>query len=141
MANCPKCISSELLSKKAEGSDLVVQQCSRCHGIWLHPGQLEKLMPEAIKDLAVPKDATVGSRSCPDCQEPMHTFNYPQTYVQIDMCRECHGLWIDAGEAREIQVVRRSLKGEARKYDDIPGAKGRIISLVNAALDTVLHSY
>jgi len=102
---------------------------------------MESVLPDAIKQLAIPDDAKLGTRLCPDCAKPMHVFYYPQTLVQIDMCKTCLGLWIDAGEAHEISVVRKGLKSEVKEYDDVPGTKGHVINLVNTALDWVMHSY
>lgn len=102
---------------------------------------MEAVLPGAIKELAVPDDAKLGTRRCPVCVKPMHVFYYPQTFVEIDMCKKCLGLWIDTGEAREISMVRKNKRSNAKEYDDVPGAKGRVITFVNTALDWVMHSY
>ncbi len=132
---CPRCFNVELAPRVVKDSDVILYCCPHCKGIWFHRGQMEAVMPKAIKDIHVPSDAALGSRPCPDCSEPMHVFYYPQTMVEIDMCSRCLGLWMDPGELREIQVIRKGLRLEAKEYDDIPGVKGRAIDFVNAALD------
>ncbi len=101
MMTCPKCVNVQLVARKVKDSDAVVYCCQQCKGMWFHRGEMETVMPEAVKDLAVPADASLGTRQCPECARPMYVFNYPQTIVQINMCKTCLGLWIDAGEARD----------------------------------------
>jgi Zn-finger nucleic acid-binding protein len=129
----------ELDGRVVTGGDAVLYWCAKCGGVWFHRGQMESTFPEAIKELAVPDDARPGDRACPTCSQAMSVFYYPQTFVEIDMCPQCLGLWLDAGELREIRIVRKGLRTEAREYADIPGAKGRVITLVNAALDWAMN--
>ncbi|NQT86006.1 zf-TFIIB domain-containing protein, partial [bacterium] len=70
---------------------------------------------------------------------PLHTFSYPQTYVRIDMCRRCSGLWLDGGEYKEIAAVRGRLdaKGKLDEYAPPVGLKGSILRLIDAAIETL----
>jgi len=138
---CPNCTGVELVPRQVKGSVMTLYCCTQCKGIWFHRGQMELVVPGVVKSLAVPRDARLGTRQCPDCVQPMRVFYYPQTIVEIDMCKRCLGLWIDVGEAREISLVRRSVKSEAQEPDTVPGTKGQVIDLVNKALDWVMHSY
>ncbi len=139
--DCPKCAKSALAARAMKGSNQVLSYCEQCKGVWFRQGQLEKVLPGAIKELTIPPDAVLGKRRCPECSRSMHEFSYPQTFVRADMCSFCKGLWLDPGEAREISIVRKGLKKEAKEYDEVAGTKGQIIRLVNAALDWALHSY
>lgn len=139
--NCPKCNNQELSPKQVEGSDVILYHCAGCKGVWFLRDQMESVVPDAIKELAVPSNAKLGQRPCPLCTRPMHVFYYPQTLVEIDMCKTCLGLWLDVGECREIMVLRKALKSNVKEYDDVPGTKGVVIDLVNKALDWVMHSY
>ena len=69
----------------------------------------------------------------------MFSFDYPQTLVKVDMCKQCNGLWLDPGELKEIDAVRRSLHktGMIQKYDKVRGVKGWLIDFIDDAIDTL----
>jgi len=124
----------ELQQRRVKNSDVILHCCPKCKGIWFRRGQIEKVLKEALKDMPVPLDAELGTRNCPACRLSMFKFDYPGTMVHVDMCRSCQGLWIDAGEAREITVVRR---GKAGQPDKPAGVKGQLINLINHVLDSL----
>lgn len=135
---CPKCRTLPLKQAAVkEGGGVQIEYCPQCKGFWLNEGEFEKVSEAAIKDLSLPPDAKKVSRICPVCQELMFEFHYPQTYVTVDMCRSCDGLWIDAGELKEIEAIRTALKSKAefREYDDVRGVKGALLNFVDAAID------
>jgi len=134
---CPKCKKVDLQRRHVKNSSVILYCCPECKGIWFRRGQMETVLPEAVKDLPIPRDVVLGPRNCPDCRLSMFQFDYPGTMVRADMCRACKGLWIDAGEAREISVVRRA---QAEQPDDPSGAKARVIDLINQVLDWAIHT-
>ena len=97
-------------------------------------------MPTAIKELEIPGTARKDvERLCPKCEKALYEFDYPQTYVTIDMCKKCGGLWLDAGEFKEIRAVRNSLQmsGELKEHADVPGVRGALIRLVDSAIGSL----
>jgi hypothetical protein len=52
------------------------------------------------------------------------------------MCKKCEGFWLDAGEFREIETVRKSLKKklEMKEYPDLEGSKGVLISFIDRSI-------
>ena len=36
----------------------------------------------------------------------MYAFYYPKTFVTMDMCKRCQGLWLDKNEFQEMDAVR-----------------------------------
>ncbi len=100
-------------------------------------------MPEAIKELKVPGDAQKDVEClCPKCNKALYAFNYPQTYVNIDMCKRCGGLWFDQGEFKEIRAVRSSLEkwGEKQEYAEVTGVKGALINFIDSAITSLPDS-
>lgn len=135
---CTKCKTAPLKEAKVkEGGGVAIDYCTQCKGFWLDKGELEKVSRSAIKELSVSAEAMKVSRICPGCQEFMYSFYYPQTFVTVDMCKSCGGLWIDAGELKEIEAVRNALKKNNRlkEYDDIRGVKGAMINFIDQAID------
>ena len=55
------------------------------------------------------------------------------------MCKKCKGLWLDAGELKEIQTVRKSLQesGKAKEHADVTGIKGKLLGLIDSAIDNL----
>jgi Zn-finger nucleic acid-binding protein len=103
---CPRCTDATLVSRKI--NDLEVDLCPQCHGVWLDQGELDQARdmiapdlqwldfeiwkhPEQFKLTKVPL-------ICPECEGEMLALNYGQTGVEIDVCPNCRGVWLDAGE-------------------------------------------
>ena len=134
---CPKCQGVKLIERRVKGKDFTVEYCLTCKGVWFDRDELEEVMPAVIKELEIPANALKKvKRLCPKCKKALYEFDYPQTYVTIDMCKKCRGLWLDAGEFKEIRAVRNSLQmsGELKQYDDVPGVRGALIRLVDSAI-------
>ena len=134
---CPKCQVAKLVARGVKGKDFTVDYCLKCKGVWFDRGELEEVMPAAIKELAIPGTARKDvERLCPKCEKALYQFDYPQTYVTIDLCKKCRGLWLDAGEFKEIRAVRNSLQmsGELEQYDDVPGVRGALIRFIDSAI-------
>jgi len=140
--HCPRCVDSSLSSRKIQRRDITVDVCLRCKGVWFDAEELNRLTPVASRDLRVPGDAKTSGRTCPRCRVPLGAFNYPQTYVEIDMCSECLGLWLERGELKEIQAVRKhwDKKGELETHAPVVGFKGTVLRWVNSAIE-VLADY
>jgi Zn-finger nucleic acid-binding protein len=135
---CPKCKTIPLKEAKVkEGGGVAIDYCTECKGFWLDKGECEKVTRLAIKELSVPAEAKKVSRICPRCQELMHSLYYPQTFVTIEVCKSCEGLWVDAGELKEVEMVRDALKkkGQLKEYDDVRGVKGAMINFIDKAID------
>jgi Zn-finger nucleic acid-binding protein len=133
---CPKCQVAKLRKRRAKGQDFTVQYCLKCKGVWFDRYELDEVMPEAIKELEVPGNAQKDAEClCPKCNKPLYAFDYPQTYVTIDMCKRCKGLWLDRGEFKEIREVRRSFDrwGEMQEYAGATGIKGALINFIDSA--------
>ncbi|MHC4212443.1 MAG: zf-TFIIB domain-containing protein [Planctomycetota bacterium] len=135
---CPNCRTLELIQATVkEGGGVIVEYCAQCKGFWLDKGEIEKVCKVAIKDLSIPSKAKKVLRICPHCSRLMYTFDYPQTIVTIEICKTCEGLWIDAGELKEIEKVRKNLKeqGRLKEYDDVGGFKGALIKFVDNTIN------
>ena len=137
---CPKCKTVSLKKGKPKNSRLTIDYCSKCKGIWFDEMELEQIASKAIKDLSVPRGVAKSPRLCPKCRKHLYEFNYPQTYVIIDMCKKCKGLWLDAKELKEIQAIRKSLKAsvKAEEYPEVTGIKGLLLDFVDSAIDNLL---
>lgn len=89
-----------------------VDECSSCKGIWLDKGELgeaEELADPNLnwldfeiwkhEDQFKSKD---GAVDCPTCNIPTVGIEYGHTGVNIDYCKNCHGVWLDKDELPDI---------------------------------------
>ena len=135
---CPKCKTRTLVEVKTTGG-VPVDRCTRCKGVWFDAGELEDLLDAAAQYLDVPRKSHLIDPPCPRCGKAMRVFYYPGTYVSADICPDCRGLWFDAGELKEVKVVRRKLKAEGKleaesRTQRPTGAKRTIIEFINNAI-------
>jgi Zn-finger nucleic acid-binding protein len=138
--NCPKCQVAKLRKRRAKGKDFAVEYCLKCKGVWFDRGELKEVMPEAIKRLKIPRDAQQDFEClCPKCNMALYSFDYPHTYVTIDMCKKCRGLWFDRGEFKAIRGVRRSMEKFEEKLEsaEVTGIKGALIDFVDSAIGSL----
>jgi Zn-finger nucleic acid-binding protein len=137
---CPKCPNSDLKEATVKSSGVRVDCCPLCRGVWFDAGELEAVLRVAAKELRVPPSAQKSVvHSCPRCHSSLYRFQYPQTYVKIEMCKRCGGLWLDAGEFNEIKAVRRALEksGELEEYAQPTGVKGGLLRFIDTAIEVL----
>lgn len=109
MKKCPKC-GSELKVKVLGSID--VDECESCKGVWLERGELSEVEetvdpnlnwldfeiwkhPEKFKSKETDLD-------CPSCGVPTISIEYGHTGVNINYCRQCHGIWLEKDELPKI---------------------------------------
>lgn len=103
---CPNCKDKPLEQAQFEGCPDSVLACQSCDGIWLAYGTLKKVLGEKEINLSIPRGARPDNRFCPCCGKELYTFRYPLTFVMVDMCKGCQGVWLDRNELQEIDAVR-----------------------------------
>ncbi|MHC4996598.1 MAG: zf-TFIIB domain-containing protein [Planctomycetota bacterium] len=112
--NCPTCplihLEKHRVIASSDGREIEVDRCPQCHGVWFDAGELHDLIEVADEKVRVPRGASDARAYCPRCDGNLMRFYYPQTYVQIEACKHCSGIWIDKDELREIYMVRQHLR-------------------------------
>lgn len=103
---CPNCKDKHLEKTQLEGFPDDILVCQSCDGIWLAYGTLKKVVAEREINLSIPRGARMDNRFCPCCGKELYTFRYPLTFVMVDMCKGCQGVWLDRNELQEIDAVR-----------------------------------
>jgi Zn-finger nucleic acid-binding protein len=117
--NCPSC-NARL--EECECGAVMVDICSRCHGVWFDPDELgpfvefllkeEPSIPNAKIELwkkaKRPETSAKPARSCPVCGVPMKKFNYAcDSNIILDKCPECGGIWTDADDLHAVAVYNK----------------------------------
>lgn len=121
---CPTCQTVNMLKTGSPDVDVIIDRCPECRGLWFDGGEVRAfLKSDSFKErfLAAPKPpaSTTGEpteafqRDCPRCQRGLEQFAIAD--VTVDICVECLGVWLDAGElARLVQAGQ----GDGLEGDD-----------------------
>lgn len=117
---CPTCKSSMIV---VEHSNIELDYCPNCHGVWFDSGELELLMESMELEsqnqlssdiLSSPEAASPEKkRKCPICGQKMKkTIISEQPEILIDVCQRGDGLWFDGGEVDQLmkQLLRKPSK-------------------------------
>ncbi len=125
---CPR-DGTELAPENYEG-DVEVDVCPRCGGMFLDDGELEVIQKTVERDhsallnepldsvkagMAAASNEALGPVACPKCGVEMTGRRYGLgSQVQIDVCAEGCGLWLDSGELEALEAFYES------SQEDIP---------------------
>lgn len=125
---CPGCAATMKEIHYVAGSDLEVDFCEGCQGIWLDGGEIgtAKQMADAqdipklrlyrsMYDLR--RQVRGVARKCPKCSGKVEAIQLDER-VTLDMCGGCHGIWFDHGEIKEYLELS----------EDIPDKKTALAS-------------
>jgi hypothetical protein len=138
--NCPKCRQQHFKERYVSVINLNVDYCPKCKGVWFDASELAQAMPMADPQLRVPRDAVRLKAPCPRCAKLLYAFAYPQTRVVIEMCKGCRGLWLDAGELKQLREARKQLPlAEEPDQNAEGGVKGALIQFIDAAIEQLLY--
>ena len=109
--NCPLC---KIPLDQALLSNVGVNFCSRCYGLWFEENELQDAKDEKDKnlrwlDIDLWKDDAKfrierGQKICPADRLPLYEVRYGDSSVKLDVCNICHGIWLDRGEFKSIIV-------------------------------------
>jgi len=123
---CPAC--GHLLTEMTAG-DIVVDVCKGgCGGIWFDNFELRKVdekhehQGEILLDIERIPEARVdreAKRPCPRCGGVVMMRRYfsVKRKVEIDECPSCGGIWLDAGELRDIRSEFENEKERRAAFD------------------------
>ena len=105
--DCPVCKTAMIT---LELSDVEIDHCLDCGGIWLDSGELEMLLDDPAKasqmleSFIEESDHSERVRKCPICLKSMVKVSAAgeKPAILLDKCKKGHGLWFDAGELEAI---------------------------------------
>jgi len=106
---CPKCKSEDLKEIKING--VKIDRCEHCGGLWFDRDELRIVRDHRDKNLSWldfdlwknNDKLTVSSKSnCPRDGKPLFKIKCGNTDIMVDICLECHGVWLDKNELDKI---------------------------------------
>ena len=120
---CPKCRSTKLRQKMLSDDTTQMDVCPDCRGGWFDGRELPAVLSCAVDDLSIPSDAERTSSVCPKCFVPLARIDYPDTSVEVDVCDQCSGIWLDRGEFKAINLQRAAFQDRLKFYESQPSPK------------------
>ncbi len=96
-------------------SDVQVDRCPACAGLWFELGELDAVLGEELPYEVLDGDTT---RRCPDCTLSL-TPGLLGPSIPVETCSACRGLWFDWEDVQELNHqalsrVARPAAGAAR---------------------------
>ena len=89
--------------------DTELDQCPECRGLWLDHREIDELfalqnIPSRFLDQQQygepPAMISEGCRVCPRCERGLRTVEVDG--IKLDACAECHGIYTDLGELKQL---------------------------------------
>ena len=133
--NCP--IDHSGLNYHEQGG-IAFHYCGECHGMFFNKKNLlaclraGNVATESSKSPRVGADVTskVVKRECPSCHAATMCDKLLDE-IAIDICPECKGVWLDAGELDKIVERHHRKHGDGNKgrddYDDVAQETGALL--------------
>jgi Zn-dependent protease with chaperone function len=98
---CPHC-DQPTLGERPTKSAVVLDVCSRCHGVWLDRGMIYEFSsrPEALERSLSQglRDRAPTDHRCPRCETALERGTLPDRDAAVEECPSCGGLWMSAGD-------------------------------------------
>ena len=124
---CP--VDESVLETQIYESDIEVDVCPSCNGMWLDKGELEKIeevrehdyteelkrMPDYVsRAYEMARQKGHAEVCCPKCGDEMEKREYCYcSQIIIDGCIHGHGIWLDSGEVRALEIFFERSQMEA----------------------------
>lgn len=107
---CPLCQTEK--TKKAVFYGTEVDYCPKCLGLWFEENELRQAKDEKDKmlnwlDFDLWADKTKlkinqDKKTCPKCGVPLYRVEYGDSNIEVDICSQCRGIFLDRGEFKKI---------------------------------------
>ena len=120
--DCPNCEKEQL--KEIVFNRVGVNYCPKCLGIWFDEDELRQAKDEKDKDFnwldidlwgdQAKFHLGQGRKACPQDGVPLYEVGYGDSNIKVDVCGQCHGVWLDRGEFKKIaEYVKNKGQDEA----------------------------
>ncbi len=108
-----KCLSCENPEMQfCQIGSVKIDSCEKCGGFWFDNDELRKVKDIKISDanwfdIDLWEDeskfsSVVSEKMCPKCEKALYGIKYNNSDIEIDICKNCKGIWLDSGEFRKI---------------------------------------
>jgi len=137
---CPRC---KIYTCKEFVDKVLIDECTRCGGFWLDAGELSSMFGSDSVESLLLENLTGCEKSpilCPKCSFEMGLLTIQDEVISrkkivIDMCRKCHGIWLDAGELEHLMIFEKKISKYAQDLgnpENEPKRRGGIKFITHA---------
>lgn len=116
------------------------QRCTKCAGLWIPA----PVVAQALGRVPKPRSLAVSDHSilrCPQDQSLLSAVHYQG--VELDVCGNCGGVWLDAGELE--QILQRRCESRQDEVDssnaDDSGIADQLLDGAGDAVGAVLEFF
>ncbi len=115
---CPK---DATIMERVQVAGVVVDRCGKCGSLWFDASELKTILKAKDKVSALDSGAStqgaakdtksfaLAGRLCPRDSTPLATVpDDDQIHIQVDLCRSCRGVLLDAGELKDLSDFKLS---------------------------------
>jgi len=103
--DCPRCfVTMKQKEKEIFGPNVIIDICPKCKGTWLDGDELRRLLGnKKVSDYLTKQIGTKAHSKlvCPRCGGLMD-LEYADD-VEVDVCLDCRGVFLDAGEMKDLK--------------------------------------
>src|SRR5262245_43240247 len=118
LLQCPRCIKK---MRKQKHPKAVIDHCELCSGSFFDEGEMLAVLgktadPEIWARANRKRTPSASDIQCPRCHKRMqlHPLGEGELEVDIDLCIQCGGIWLDGGEVDTVmQLGARTLASAA----------------------------
>jgi Zn-finger nucleic acid-binding protein len=137
--DCPK--SHGRLEAVSVGS-IHIDRCPQCAGSWYDRGELRLLKDKEARgdycwidsDLWKDTDRFRADKQeryvCPSDGRPMTTVRYGESPVLVDICSDCHGVWLDRDEYDRIVAYLQDIVNTQTAGDYLKDVRDEFVEIL-----------
>lgn len=103
---CPQCKEQ---MKRSTISEITINECPRCRGMWFDHGELDAVKDEVLPEMGwlqidtwkeqAEFKARMDPNFCPQCGDiALTTVQDQQSATEISICTQCKGTWLATGQ-------------------------------------------
>lgn len=138
--HCPKCRSVVLVEKPLSDDSTMIDICPKCRGAWFDAKELAAVLSVAVDKLRAPADAEKTSCICPRCGIPLSAIHYPETKIEVDVCDDCSGIWLDRGEFKGLNLARAQYQDKSKFEEPPQNLKEAATRFLNRVVDRLMKT-
>ena len=105
--DCPRCfVKMDKVDAEVPHRQVTMDVCPNCKGVWLDRDELGKVLGNRKLSDYLTKHIGTKTESplvCPRCGSLMDHEHAED--VEVDVCLNCAGVWLDPGELEELERV------------------------------------
>jgi Zn-finger nucleic acid-binding protein len=110
-----------------------VDHCPACNGRWLDNHELDQLeattmSTEEQRRATITYGERMSDLKCPKCSKKMRVFNYRAYDLELDMCEDEHGYWLDSGEEGRVRDIIDERVRDLARSEQAENAWGKFMS-------------